>query len=642
MLLVDVHRDGLRHARKLCRAGGCVVPSLELWLFVPLQDGRLSSGFAMLVLVALILALVLTTRKQAQAQHALDERLRFERLLGELSADFVSLLPDRVDDEIGPWLGRLLKLFRVDRTALVQFSGHTPRLRVTHLEESEPGASLADSYPVAALSACVEEIRQGRVLRLNRLEDLPAKGQPDRITLEAARVRSLLAAPLSVGGRTIGFLALMMTRGQRTWSDEEVQRLQLMSEVFANAIMRRNDERALHSSDALSGAVLASLSARVAVLDRTGTIIRINDAWLDAAVVIGADKIAVGANYLDACRTAALRDPAAREVVQGIESVLAGEQPSGFRLEYPSSSAAGEHWYELVVEPLRRPQGGAVVTLTDFTTRKRAEVEAQMHRAEAAHASRAATLGELAAGLAHELNQPLAAILTNVQASRRLLTTQPSRVKLLGEILDDIAADDVRAAEVIRRMRALLQKGPVDVQPLDLNELAGDVLRLVASDAILRRVRLHQHLEPDLPGISGDRVQLQQVILNLVVNGLEAMSETNSASRHLVIRTAQPEDTWVEITVRDHGPGIPAEVLSRIYEPFFSTKRDGLGMGLSICRSIAEAHGGRLQASNHPDGGATLAFGLPIAETSPRAAGVGIQKGRFHERHHDADRVRRR
>jgi C4-dicarboxylate-specific signal transduction histidine kinase len=320
-------------------------------------------------------------------------------------------------------------------------------------------------------------------------------------------------------------------------------------------------------------------------------------------------------------------------VVQGIEAVLAGEHPSGLRLEYASSSPAGEHWYELVVEPLRRPQGGAVVAHIDCTARKRAEEDAQMHRAEAAHAARAATLGELAAGLAHELNQPLAAILTNVQASRRLLLTEPPRIELLREILDDIAADDVRASEIIRRMRALLKKGRTEIQALDLNELTRDVLRLLASDAILRRVRVRPLLEPDLPGVCGDRVQLQQVILNLLVNGLEAMTETVPARRHLEIRTVHSDDSWVEIMVRDHGPGIPSEVLSRLYEPFFTTKRDGLGMGLSICRSIAEAHGGHLQASNNPDGGATFAFRLPMA---------GASRRHDDEAAHESRRLRRR
>jgi two-component system sensor kinase FixL len=162
-------------------------------------------------------------------------------------------------------------------------------------------------------------------------------------------------------------------------------------------------------------------------------------------------------------------------------------------------------------------------------------------------------------------------------------------------------------------MRALLVKGQMDVQPLDLNELVGDVLRLVASDAILRRIRVHRRVEPDLPGITGDRVQLQQVILNLVVNGLEAMTEMPAPRRHLRIETDLRDDGLVALTVRDHGPGIAPDLLGKIYEPFFSTKPDGLGMGLSICRSIAEAHGGRLRAANHPSGGAVFEFALPVA-----------------------------
>jgi signal transduction histidine kinase len=326
-------------------------------------------------------------------------------------------------------------------------------------------------------------------------------------------------------------------------------------------------------------------------------------------------------------------------MVRGLERVLAGEGVDGFRAEYGSSPGNGWRWDELVIEPLRVPQGGAVVMLTDATGRKRAELEAEAHRAEAAHAARGATLGELAAGLAHELNQPLAAILTNVQAGQRLLSSEPLRKELLRDIMNDIAADDIRAAEIIRRMRALLKKGQRDVQPLDLNQLTGDVLRLVASDAILRRVRVHASLEPDLPGIVGDRVQLQQVILNLVVNGLESMSAIVPGLRHLTIRTAQPNTDWVEVTVLDTGPGISAEVLGRIYEPFFSTKPDGLGMGLSICRSIAEAHGGRLEAANNPAGGATFVFALPVAGT-PSDTHSPRQEQRTHVDHR-SDHLRR-
>ena len=411
----------------------------------------------------------------------------------------------------------------MDRAALVQLSAHSPRLHVTQVNDRRTGSRLADHYNIQELGACVAAICQGDVVRLRRVAALGTAGAADRATLEAAAVSALLATPLSIGGQPLGFMALMTGR-EREWSDEEVARLQLVAGMVASALLRRNSERSLRSSDALSGAVLASLSARVAVLDRTGKIVRVNQAWRGTATVVGGGTSDVGTSYLDACRAAVGHDPAAADVVHGIEGVLTGDGSGGFRTEYGSAPGNGWSWDELVIEPLRVPQGGVVVMLSDASARKRAELEAEAHRAEAAHAARGATLGELAAGLAHELNQPLAAILTNVQASQRLLASEPLRLELLRDIMSDIAADDVRAAEIIRRMRALLKKGQRDVQPLDLSQLASDVLRLVASDAILRRVRIHSRLEPDLPGIVGDRVQLQQVILNLVVNGLESMS----------------------------------------------------------------------------------------------------------------------
>jgi two-component system sensor kinase FixL len=224
-------------------------------------------------------------------------------------------------------------------------------------------------------------------------------------------------------------------------------------------------------------------------------------------------------------------------------------------------------------------------------------------------------LGELAAGLAHELNQPLGAILTNVQAARRLVRLVPPQTELLSEILDDVAADDLRASEVIRRMRALLRKGELDFQPVDLNEITHDVIRLIASDAILRQVRVAPQFEPDLPGVVGDRVQLQQVILNLLINSMEAMASTPMERRRLVVRTSHPRPMLVQVAVQDLGPGFSPEVLRRMYDPFFSTKPDGLGMGLSISRSIIDAHGGRIRAFNNPSGGAIVSFTLPVCVT---------------------------
>jgi C4-dicarboxylate-specific signal transduction histidine kinase len=597
-------------------------------LLTPFFDQRITGPLLVLEAIAIVL-LVLALRRRSLGRGSAEDRLRFERVMSDLSSELSTASSDRIDDALGRWVARLGSHFEADRVALVQFSDHTSLLHLTHTSDAGPWPPLPDAYEAEELPTLVGEIRQGRVMRLSRIAELPASGATDQGTLTAAGVQAVLAAPLAPGGQALGFLALMMARRERDWSAETVLQLQLVAGVVGGALLRRNNERSLRSIDALSGAVLSSLSSRVAVLDGSGKVIRANEAWLAPERSNGIAWAPVGQNYLAACRGSAEHDPTASELARGIESVLAGQQAS-VRLECATSTPAGEHWYEVVAEPLRRPTGGAVIMLTDLTARKRAELEAQQHRAEAAHAARAATLGELAAGLAHELNQPLAAIMTNVQASRRLLTSEQPPMALIGEILDDIASDDVRAVEIIRRMRALLVKGQMDVQPLDLNELVGDVLRLVASDAILRRVRVHRRIEPDLPGLNGDRVQLQQVILNLVVNGLEAMSEIPVSRRHLSIETDLLDDGLVALTVRDHGPGIAPELLGKIYEPFFSTKPDGLGMGLSICRSIAEAHGGRLRAANHPSGGAVFEFALPVAKVDRQPETRRIQERRIY------------
>ncbi len=468
----------------------------------------------------------------------------------------------------------------------------------------------SDSSPLTRdLVFCASEIRQGRVVGVTSLDHLPSEAAVDRRALRAAGVQSLLAVPLSVSGRTLGFLAVFMLHRERSWSDELVRGIQLVGEVFAGAIARRDAEAAIRSSDAMSTAVLASLAARVAVLDRWGRILQVSPAWLDS----GAELPPNGSNYLTALR--ANSDPVADGIYATVDRVLSGETGEDQRFEYSRTGPDGDRWHEMVVAPLRLNGGGAVVAHSDCTSRKRAEAEALHHRTEAAHAARAATLGELAAGLAHELNQPLGAILTNVQAARRLLRLVPPQTELLSEILEDVAADDLRASEVIRRMRALLRKGELNVQPLDLNELAHDVLRLIASDAILRQVRVTPEFEADLPGVVGDRVQLQQVILNLLMNSMEAMASTPMERRRLVVRTSHPRPMLVQVAVQDHGQGFSAEALRRMYDPFFSTKPDGLGMGLSISRSIIDAHSGRIRAFNNPAGGAIVTFTLPICVT---------------------------
>jgi signal transduction histidine kinase/ligand-binding sensor domain-containing protein len=235
------------------------------------------------------------------------------------------------------------------------------------------------------------------------------------------------------------------------------------------------------------------------------------------------------------------------------------------------------------------------------------------HQAELAHVARVSTMGQLASSLAHELNQPLGAILRNAEAAELFLQEPSPDLDEVRAILADIRKDDQRAGEVIERMRALMKRREVERCLLDLNLLAGEVIALVRPDAELRRVRLVVEANPALPSVHGDRVQLQQVVLNLLLNALDAVKDSPPAKRRVAVR-ARPAGATVELTVSDNGHGIPADRLPRVFEPFFTSKPDGLGMGLPISRSIVEAHGGRLWAENNPAGGAAFTFTLPAAK----------------------------
>jgi PAS domain S-box-containing protein len=262
----------------------------------------------------------------------------------------------------------------------------------------------------------------------------------------------------------------------------------------------------------------------------------------------------------------------------------------------------------------RRSDGAALHmlgTYTEITERKGAELQVERQRNELAHLSRFTMLGTLSGALAHELNQPLTAILSNAQAALRFLARDSANLNEVRDILKDIVDDNRRASEVIQRLRLLLGKGETQHQPLDLNEVVQDALRLVRSDLVNNRLTVHSELTPQLPAICGDRVQLQQVLLNLVMNASTAMADSVSAERSLVVRTALLHGETVCVSVQDQGTGIPPENLERIFDPFFTTRAQGMGFGLTICRAIIRAHGGRLWADNNRDGGASFHFTLP-------------------------------
>src|SRR6267142_2529362 len=257
----------------------------------------------------------------------------------------------------------------------------------------------------------------------------------------------------------------------------------------------------------------------------------------------------------------------------------------------------------------------------DMTDQKFAEGTLRRSLDEIAHLNRVAAMGELTASMAHELNQPLAAILSNAQAASRFLAGESPDLAQARECLADIVADDKRAGEVIKRLRGVLKKGEFQPSSIDLNEVVSDAIRLVKNDTLLRNTSVTFEPFPGLPLVRGDRIQLYQVALNLIMNSLDAAAERPPSDRWVSVRTAESEGGGVQLTVEDSGKGVPETDLTRVFELFFSTKRKGLGMWLSISRSIVQVHGGRIWAENSERGGAVIRCVLPVGQQTAATAG---------------------
>jgi len=246
----------------------------------------------------------------------------------------------------------------------------------------------------------------------------------------------------------------------------------------------------------------------------------------------------------------------------------------------------------------------------DVTGRKDAELELHRSREELGHLSRVATLGEISSGIAHELSQPLAAILSNAQAARRFLDADPQEIEEVRAILEDIVRDDKRAGAVIHRLRAMLSKQAPASEIVDLNEVAREAVHILNGEIVGRDVAVELDLTSDATAVEASRVEFLQVLVNLILNATQAMSVAPPADRLLRIGTRR-EDDLVRLVVFDTGPGISPEVLPRIFEPFVTTKPGGLGIGLALCRRMVEAHGGSIEARNLPEGGASLTIEMP-------------------------------
>jgi C4-dicarboxylate-specific signal transduction histidine kinase len=369
---------------------------------------------------------------------------------------------------------------------------------------------------------------------------------------------------------------------------------------------RTKSEEALHSQEALNHAVLRSLPGYVCILDRSGTIVQVNELWSAAGSDIASGFLAstkIGDNYISSwescCRNAGIMSGSLQ---QHIKAILAGEDSVAV-LEWQYSGPDAEaHWLEIRCNRLQWSSGGAVVDLVEITERKKAEMKAQRNLQTLSQFHRVAALGELAGALAHELNQPLASILINAETLAELLSLEALKNREAYDIVQEIISDDERAGQIIHKMRRLLQDRDTNVVALSLTEVAASVVKLLTNEAMLRRVTVRCELANDLPRVLGDTVQLQQVVLNLMLNAMDAVRDLPEDRRNVSVATYQGIDESVIVEVRDTGPGISPENLPLLFDHFFTTKREGLGLGLSISKSIVEALDGRIDADSNSVG----------------------------------------
>ena len=607
----------------------------------------------------LITGFVVQRTGRRRAELSLAERLRFESLLSELSARLIHGPLSEWDAEIERALHQVVGFLRIDRASLSDLASGEPPLCISWAAagvESRRGISEADQFPWTA-----SQLERGQVVRFSRLDELPVEAAVDRRGFQSMGTRSYLSLPLSAGGRRLGVLSFDAVRAERIWPEELVQRLQLLSEVFASALERKHAELALAErlrfETLLAEQSLAFSSSSAADVDREiqrglrqivdflkvdrGSLAEFSAdsqmahityswaaegveplpsaihlgqfAWVTAQVQRGevvrfsrSDELPEHEAAVDRQTYRTLGITSHVEVPLMVEGTVVGALAL-------STMGTERRWRDDLVQRLRLL--GEV--FANILSRRRSELEAQRLRRDLAHVGRVSTLGELTASLAHELNQPLTAILSNAQAAQRILEADAANLTEVSAILKDIVEDDKRAAAVIHRLRGLLKKGDLEPSTLDLNELVSEVARLVNSDMIARDVLLRLELAPDLPPVRGDRVQLQQVVLNLILNGLDAVQESPARDRALVLRTDRDGPEGVRVSVRDSGVGVREADLDHIFQAFYTTKAHGLGMGLAIARSIVEAHGGRLEAQNNADGGATFSFTLAISDTDP-------------------------
>lgn len=588
--------------------------------FQGLPAGAATSATQVLLIVATatLLYLAALIEERHRTMRELGERLGFEELLSRLSGGFVRVPSDQIAVLCDKSLAQLAAFLEVDCVRLLEILPAKGDLGVVSEWTRLPDRPLRKAPAVDTFPWIVGRLVAQQTVILPRLSSLPPDAPIDRQSLADLGYEAIMAIPLVAAGRPRGALTFGVAT-EREWSSGMQARLDLIAEIFANLLAGKQSEDALRTSELMKTGILDSLPSGVMVLDHRGQILDVNDTWKRIARESGlpnGDGIVPGANLLEACLSSTSADGShADELFAGLRQVLKGSE-SLFTLDFSSGSGSAVRWWQISVVPLNQGQGGAVITQTETTERRSAEIAVEQSRRALAHVARVSTVGELTASLAHQLNQPLTGIMSNAQAALRMLSRTPPDVLKIRDALSDVVDADKRAKEVIERLHDLLRKGELDMTVIDVDLAIRDISRLVADEALTRNINIQLALGPAPRLVEADRVQLQQVVLNLLLNAMEAIGDDHGSERVVAISSGYLDPDTVVVSVQDSGAGVSVEAVDLVFEPFYTTKPTGMGMGLAIARSIVESHGGRISMRRAPARGMVAEFTLPAYRTS--------------------------
>jgi PAS domain S-box-containing protein len=509
--------------------------------------------------------------------------------------------------QINEALGRVAGLMKFDIAALSLFTGPGPKGSVAQLWKAEGVPEIPEGLTERDFPWMARELFSGRDVSVSSLNQLPAAAAIDCATYQRYQIRSTHNVPITAGGQVIGVLGLCSVFQERDLSQDMLQAQRLLGEVFANALNRQRADTALRESESRFRNMADSAPVMIWMSGTDKLCEYFNKQWLDFTGRSLEQELGNGWSE-------GVHPDDLHRCIEIYETSFVARQ--AFTMEYRLRRFDGQ--YGAILDhgvPRFEEDGtflGYIGSCMDVTERKRTEIELQRNREELTHVARVSTMSELTASVAHELNQPLGAILSNAEAAELFLRAEPPALDDVRDILADIRKDDERAGEIIRRMRSLLRKHEVVLRPIEINAVVKDVFGLLGIEAAARRVSTNFELGEGLPNVAADRVHVQQVIMNLVVNAFDAMAVLPAEQRKLILRT-ETYDGVVQVAVSDSGPGVADETLAKVFEPFFTTKSKGMGMGLSIARTIVEAHKGKIWAENNAGGGASFCFTLPVA-----------------------------